>query len=862
VSPAKRRRPARTQPAPTTRPRSSTTSTADDITVHLLDVGDNAYGDSLLCLLGGTSVLIDGAHPENWATRGIHPAIPAQLKQLLRAAQPPYTVDLLIVSHNHEDHIGCLPKLVADGTLRARWAFVVDPDRRWGGAIDAATSDTARVVVNALQEEVQPPRADAASLAQFLADVAVLEAAYRQMLVDLESTGTTVVRHGTDDPSAMLAAFAPIGLKILGPSAKQLQITQRALTRATDALVREADALLQQDATLDPVELYRTLAFSRAGDAILPDAESTGAWVNLQSSVVRFAVGTQKLLFNGDMQLASTGSADPALQREVDALRSAIEAEGPFAFFKLSHHGSDNGMDADLFQGIGDTRWFGICGGEKSPSHPNPSILRLLGARPGRVHWARTDHNGLSTFTLGAQPTISVTRGVLDDDSPPGDPAGRSALATTLAAATPRTVSATPAVVVNRGLVSEGTVEVIVRTPAGAGSTRIMVEIHQEQGARGQPADRAATASSLLPPLHFAGGRRLPRLLFATNREGLVSNIGVTEAAAVIDAIRAAGQPIVTDLPSGGTWDQTMAVLRRSLPSTGEIEGVVVIGGYDIVVAQRLDTLPPSLRAKLRSGEPYDNFTVWSDEAYGDVRGPGTPRLPVSRIPDGRSRELVFAALSAPDSTVPVERAGIRNSARPFAEGIFGSMPGSEVLGISEPLLSSSGFPLVARRNYFMLHGHYADGSRFLGETATGAQPEAFNVGNVPSPAPAVVFAGCCWGALTVDQRAIDVAPAGVPTPKTVDSSIALTFLARGATAFVGCTGAHYSPDEAPYEFFGGPLHRAFWQAHAAGRAPAVALLEAKTQFATAMYHGLEQPIDQAIEFKTLHQFTCLGLGW
>ena len=856
MSPARTKRPARGK-----RPVTKGSSVGTPTVVHLLDVGDNAYGDSLLCLVAGKSVLIDGAHPENHATRGIHPAIPDQIGQVLGAAAAPYNVDLLVVSHNHADHIGCLPKLVADGTLTATWAFVVDPDRRWGTIVDVAVSDAARDVANALQEEVQPPAADAASLERFISDAAALEPAYREMLATLEIAGTKVVRHGTDNPAALLQAFKPIGLKILGPTKNQLDITQRLLAGVTAATAVAADGLLRQDARMGPAEIYRALAFSRAGDAILSDAQSGGAAVNLQSSVLVLEINGRKLLFNGDMQLASTGSADAGLQREVDGLRAAIEAEGPFAFFKLSHHGSDNGMDADLFAGIGDTRWFGICAGEKSPAHPNPSILRLL-AGAGQVHWARTDHNGLSSIRLGARPKITVSRGVQDDTSAPGDASARVAVTQGRPLARP---GAAP-VVVSGVPETTGTVEVVVRAPVGAGRTRVTVEIEQDPGARvGPKADRlSATESPVmeLPTLHLAGGRALPRLLFVTNADGLANNIGISEAAAAIDAIHAAGHPIVTALASSGTWEQTLAKLAQSLPSIDGINGVVLLGGYDIVASQRLDTVPSALRARLQSGDPYDDFTVWSDEAYGDLRGGDAPRLPVSRIPDGRSAALVFAALSAAASTASAPRTGIRNKLRPFADGVFELLPGSAALGISEPLLDTSGFPLDAQRTYFMLHGDYADGSRFKGENDRRAQPVAFTVRNVPAAAPDVVFAGCCWGALTVDQRAIDPAPAGVPSPKAVDASIALRFLANGAGAFVGCTGAHYSPDEPPYAFFGGPLHHAFWEAHIAGQPSAAALLTAKARYAKAMFHGLTDSVDQAIEYKTLHQFTCLGLGW
>jgi hypothetical protein len=91
---------------------------------------------------------------------------------------------------------------------------------------------------------------------------------------------------------------------------------------------------------------------------------------------------------------------------------------------------------------------------------------------------------------------------------------------------------------------------------------------------------------------------------------------------------------------------------------------------------------------------------------------------------------------------------------------------------------------------------------------------------------------------------------------------MALSFLRRGALAFVGCTGAHYSPVDEPYDYFGGPMHRAFWTTIGAGEPPARALFAAKQEYARNLPHGLTRPIPVAVEYKTLRQFTCLGLGW
>jgi hypothetical protein len=89
-----------------------------------------------------------------------------------------------------------------------------------------------------------------------------------------------------------------------------------------------------------------------------------------------------------------------------------------------------------------------------------------------------------------------------------------------------------------------------------------------------------------------------------------------------------------------------------------------------------------------------------------------------------------------------------------------------------------------------------------------------------------------------------------------------LRFLAGGARAFVGCTGAHYSPREEPFGYFGGPFHQAFWRRIARGEPPASALFETKRDYLEGIPHRRQDPLAVAIERKIWHQFTCLGLGW
>ena len=76
----------------------------------------------------------------------------------------------------------------------------------------------------------------------------------------------------------------------------------------------------------------------------------------------------------------------------------------------------------------------------------------------------------------------------------------------------------------------------------------------------------------------------------------------------------------------------------------------------------------------------------------------------------------------------------------------------------------------------------------------------------------------------------------------------------------IGCTGAHYSPPEADPNAASGRLHRTLWQNLNSGKTPAQSLFDAKYDYADNVVK-LTDPKALAIAYKTLNQFTCLGLG-
>lgn len=382
--------------------------------ITLLDMGEEQYGDCVLCQFGDETVLIDGAHSSD------DRYIIRQLKTLLGQQSTPVRVSLLVVTHPHDDHIGCLPRLVANNQLAAEWALVADPRFRWGGEADGETVFAGRpyrerALAEALLEEDRSAWPDA-ELARFIENVGSLSSNYRTMLRQLEQRGTKVVRNGSDDIAPVEERFKGIGLRVVGPSAEHLKTVYQLLHHGHGESLGFAEEAFAADESMDVVTAYRNylVGFEESANP------NKGA-INLQSLVTRFEYDGRRYLFAGDMQFSRPEVQSQALVESVRGLRRHIAEEAPYAFVKLSHHAAYNGFDEEVMAELGETELYGICCGhfDQTNSHPHRDVLRLLDENRERVRWVRTDHNGQVSITFGAgSPKISLASGDVNDATP------------------------------------------------------------------------------------------------------------------------------------------------------------------------------------------------------------------------------------------------------------------------------------------------------------------------------------------------------------------------------------------------------------------------------------------------------------
>ncbi|MEA2677027.1 MAG: hypothetical protein QOJ81_1168, partial [Chloroflexota bacterium] len=638
---------------------------------HFLDVGRIQYGDCILVQFGDVRILIDGSHVHDYRGQPGYQSIPEQLAAIL-GGDPPYEITMIVVTHGHADHIGCLPDLVIHDVIRPRFALLTDPKLGFGRTPDedvqAADSNHPERMLEAALREEDASDLDDDELAAFIDAVATVESRYADFIDRLRDNGVdTIFYRGQPLPARLARVLAPTGLTLLGPSEEQLLFCAEQIG-TTNREAHDAADLYALDSRDDLVGLYRSIVGSSgASDARNP----RGSGMNCQSITLAFGKTGERVLLAGDMQFTEPGVA--GAEDEVENLRAAVVAAGPYKVFKTTHHTSHNGQDRALLADLGHPPIIVHSGGLKDESHPYPTVLRMLERETG-IHFARTDRNGLITVKPHLRPdrAIRISRGrlnnfepnVIPDEpepaplvrfEPPVAPALREGAEQGSAINGPQIIIVNlPAAPID---MSVGGVEISIRSIGGSGSVSGDPGGPRPRHITGRPAATGAVVA-------LGGGRTLPKLLFVTDRARLRANIGAADADAALAAVESAGHELVA-----GTGAALLDQCQRAVRTSTGAEGVVLLGGYDVVPSFRLDVLGDVLRNRLGNQvvADADEFWVWSDQAYGDSDGDSVAEFPVSRIPDAREAATFLAALQS-RGFAGAERFGVRNVARPFAD--------------------------------------------------------------------------------------------------------------------------------------------------------------------------------------------------
>jgi hypothetical protein len=261
---------------------------------------------------------------------------------------------------------------------------------------------------------------------------------------------------------------------------------------------------------------------------------------------------------------------------------------------------------------------------------------------------------------------------------------------------------------------------------------------------------------------------------------------------------------------------------------------VLIVGDWDVV--------PPGvLPNPTEDGDP-----LITDDIYGDTDHDGltVTDIPVARIPDGDSLDLLITQLS-PSQVIDVGNFTVANSKRPHAEVATSQVFGSDrVLLWSLPTTNSNIEPgqVNALHSYLVLHGSAEIASAWWGEEPSF--PVAFTVDEANSQG--VILSAACYGAMTYGH--------------TPDDSIALAFLANGSRAFVGSTVMTYAYTRAPdpldlIRWTGGRFEYTFLDSLVAGQAPLEAFFSAKQDMGAWAGGPQAQPFD----IKTLHEMHYYG---
>jgi hypothetical protein len=370
-------------------------------------------------------------------------------------------------------------------------------------------------------------------------------------------------------------------------------------------------------------------------------------------------------------------------------------------------------------------------------------------------------------------------------------------------------------------------------------------------------------------PYQLAGGRDLPPLLFITCSAALT---GFGETLATLQEAIPAPHRIVV-LPDDGDPEALAGIISDAARNGDAPAGVVLLGGYDTLPARLVRAIGDDLLPDVSMQEEIDHYIAWNDDHYGDLDGNGLPEVPVSRIPAGVNLRRALHASAPADAPARPPWRAVRIDTFDYADSVYqglkqaGTCPMLNFGPATAHLIKQDG--IAAERVYFACHADYSSPAIF--KTFQGIP--VVKARQVPDADGSIVLAACCYSATTVNVSPLHASTAGLQRPAHLraDQSLALTYIDKGARAYVGFTALLWIPKSSPFGYFGAPLHRMFWEnVTGKGIPPARALFEAKAEFILNTPYASPEgagnsaavATSTAKHLKDYWAATCLGLGW
>ena len=274
-------------------------------------------------------------------------------------------------------------------------------------------------------------------------------------------------------------------------------------------------------------------------------------------------------------------------------------------------------------------------------------------------------------------------------------------------------------------------------------------------------------------------------------------------------------------------WNTRIRTLEsiaiRPFPYKIAINHIQIIGDHDIIPFAELPN------------PAYDGDTLYTDDVYADFTGDELIDIPIARIPDGKSLDLLIKQLDG-EQRSNNGVFGLGNVNREYVAEIMDIFDDENDVYWCAPMTSDDFHvdDVNVKLVYIMLHGDRVDTSAFWGENGYPL-PIGFKT-NIAS-SKGIVFTGCCYGAYIIN--------------KTPADSICLRFLRMGAKAYIGCTGKHYSTPGTETNYNGPLFHKLFFEHLMAGNTPSKAFFNTKRDYAP--------DADTAVEEKILHEFVFYG---